>query len=74
MRYIGAVGCDHGTLAKRQIIQGIEQICLSHAVAADKTIYFRRKRDVDIGQIPIIKQREPVYYHFRNTFAIPYMP
>ena len=48
---------------KREVIDGIEQIGLSHAVVAEKTIHFRRESDFCLLYVFVIENRKPLEYH-----------
>ena len=67
MKDIAIVGRWYGTLAERQVIDSIEQVCLSHAIAAYETIYLWRQRNVDVSQIPIIQYWDTIQLHRYNV-------
>ena len=55
VRNIGTVDRTYCALAEREVIDGIEQIGLSHSVATYKAVYLARKSKRNIGQIPIVE-------------------
>ena len=50
-------------LAKRQIVDGIEHIGLSHTIMSDETIYIRRERKFCALYVLIVKNRYLLQYH-----------
>ena len=51
---VGVVGYRHCTLAEREIVHRIQQIGLSHSVAAYKAVYLWRERHVHLAQVPVV--------------------
>jgi len=51
--------------AKREIMNGIQQIGLSHSVIPEKTIYFGRERNFCLENVFIIEYRKLFKYHPR---------
>ena len=48
---------------KGEVIDSVEQIGLSHAVVAEKTVHFRRESDFCLLYVFVIENRKPVQYH-----------
>ena len=55
--------CMDMAFREREVIDGIEQIGLSHAVVAEKTIHFRRESDFCLLYVFVIENRKPLEYH-----------
>jgi hypothetical protein len=52
------VGYGARTTAKRQVINGVKQVCLALAVVPDEAIEFRREGKVSLAYILIIHYRQ----------------
>ena len=55
--------CMDMAFREREVIDGIEQIGLSHAVVAEKTVHFRRESDFCLLYVFVIENRKPLEYH-----------
>ena len=68
MIYVTIVRRRYGTLAERQVIDRIEQIRLSHTIAAYETVNLWRQRDVDVSKISVIQYRDTIKLHRYNIY------
>ena len=55
VHYVRRVGGIDGTLAEREVIDSIEQVCLAHSITADKTIYLGRECNFHLLQVSIVE-------------------
>jgi hypothetical protein len=56
-------------LAEAKIVDSIKQVALTHAVIAQKTIYFRGEVELRLGYVLKIRKRKVDQLHFKCKFT-----